>query len=450
MLSILYTEVSRTKEALQFSQRSLRLAHELQDTTAMLSAVATIGSIYTEEGHYRKAISVQLPYMPMVSDDMPGGYVVKFYTPVIKSYLELDKLDSARYYIQKAEPAIRQLPEHHQASVAILNAKAVLFGKEHNYREELNIYNRIDSLGTSGKSANSLLYERATCRDNLGDSHRAFIMMRAAYLALDSIRDRDTETKMSDFAVKYETLQKEIKIKQLDVQRLTWLVVSVTLAAIIFVFILLVRYKRERYRRKTALEKQATYIHGLETERERIAKELHDGICNEMLAMTFSMAGNEDAVSTLTLLTAKVRDLSHELMPPQFKNSDLCQLLKSYVMIMNDGSPKTDIALTVSGCYDWQQLPAAHSFELYRIVQESVGNALKHGTPSYIAVTLSGEDTHFKITIENDCHAAESRADSDCGTSGIGRQTIQARAATIGATIETAQNGNTYKITIRR
>lgn len=449
ILSILYTENSRDKEALQFSQRSFNLAREMKDTTAMISSIATIGAIYADEGKFRKILDVQTPYLGMVKEDMPGGYVVKFLTPVIKAYLELNILDSARYFIKKAEPAISQLPEHHQASVAILNAKAILFDKEHNYREELNIYNRIDSLGTSGKSANPLLYERAVCHNNLGDSHRAFLMMRDAYLALDSIRDRDIEMKMSEFSVKYETLQKEITIKQLEMQRLTWLVVSIILAASIIVIFLWIRYKHEKFIQRMALEKQTIYIHGLETERERIAKELHDGICNDLLAMTFTLTENEEAVAALSGLIAKVRDLSHELMPPKFKNSNLSQILTSYVIIMNNSCKNTDITITDEGQYDWEQLPAELSFELYRIVQESVSNALRHGLSTYIAVTLGGSGAHYSITIENDVAVTKSHADNVDSYEGIGMQTIKARAASIGADIEILQGENTYKIIIR-
>lgn len=52
------------------------------------------------------------------------------------------------------------------------------------------------------------------------------------------------------------------------------------------------------------------YIRGLESERERIARELHDGICNEMAAMTFALADDEEALAQINTLTVKVRQLS--------------------------------------------------------------------------------------------------------------------------------------------
>lgn len=445
MLSILYTETSRTKEALMFSRRSLELAREMKDTTAMLSAIATIGSIYMEEGKYRKLLDVQLPYAPMIKEDIPGGYVAKFFTPVIKAYLELNNLDSTRYYVSLVEPFLRQLPEHHQASVAILNAKAALLSKEHKYREVMEIYNRIDSLGTHGKPADGVLYERAVCLNKLGDS-RAFGMMEKAYFALDSIREKDTEAKMGELAAKYETLQKEVKIKQLGMERLTWLVVSIVLAVVILIVVLWMLYKREKYRQKMMLEKQNTYIRGLEAERERIAKELHDGICNEMLAMSFTLADDEKALEQIQAITAKTRRLSHELMPPQFKDGNICQLLMSYVMMISGSHPETNITITDEGSYAWETLPAEHSFELYRMVQEAVGNALKHAAPTYIAITLNGAADHYSVTIEND---GAGNTDDDGLSTGIGRRTLQARAVSIGATVAISHDDGKYILTIQ-
>lgn len=445
MLSILYTETSRAKEALMFSQRSFELAKEMNDTTSMLSAIATVGSIYMEEEKYRKILDVQLPYAPMIKEDIAGGYVAKFFTPVIKAYLELNNLDSARYYINLVEPFLKQLPEHHQASVAILNAKAALLNKEHKYKEVMEIYNRIDSLGTHGKHVDRVLYERAVCLDKLGDS-RAFSMMGKAYFALDSIREKDTEAKMSEFAAKYETLQKEVKIKQLGMERLTWLVVSIVLAVVILIFVLWMLYKREKYRQKMALERQNTYIRGLEVERERIAKELHDGICNEMLAVSFTLADDEKALEQIKAITAKTRRLSHELMPPQFKDGNICQLLMSYVMMVSGSYPETNITITDEGSYSWETLPAEHSFELYRMVQESVGNALKHAVPTYVTITLNGADDHYSVTIEND---GAGNTDGEGQTTGIGRRTLQARAASIGATVVISHNDGKYTLTIQ-
>lgn len=446
LLSILYLEMPRPKEAMLFSRRSFDIAREMNDTVAMVSAISTIGNIYIGEEEYRKTLDVLKPYMPMVKKVGAPGYVMKYLSPVINAYLSLGETDSVRRYMKMAEPFVAQLPENHQTAVFMLNAEAKLLGQEKRYEEQLKIYNRLDSLDSHGRSACLELHDRAECHDGIGDSHRAYELMQQAYWAMDSIRRSEVETEKSELSVKYDTLQKEIEIERLSKERLVWISISTILAILAIAIIFLLRYKREKFRQKMMLEKQEVYIRGLESERERLAKELHDGICNEMQAMTFTLADDEKALEQMRAIIAKTRRLSHELMPPQFKDGNICQLLLSYVMMMNDSHPETRITITDEGCYAWETLSAEHGFELYRMVQESVGNALVHATPSYIAIMLDGTADSYAVAVEND----GAGGDEDAGAgAGIGRRTLQARADSIGATVDIMHEDGIYRVTIQ-
>lgn len=444
MLAIIYAEMSRTGEGMEFSRHAVEIAHDMQDTTAMISAISTTGQLYLQNRQYREALNKLLPYMPMLGSIGPAAYHIKFLTPVIKAYLELDKNDSAEYYINIAENLTRNMPANHQSVVAILTAKAQLAGKRQQYKEQLALFNRIDTLGTHGKAKDKLLLERAQCYYNLGNGHKAYQLMGEAYLALDSMRHSELENAMSEYAVKYETQLKEISIERLRNERIVLAATIAALVILIMAIIIYIMYKREKFKQKSILERHENYIRGLENERERIAKELHDGICNDMLAMTFTLADDKQTVSQINTLAAKVRQLSHDLMPPQFKDCNLSQILMSYVMTMNRNAAGPHITITDEGCYDWAHLPADHSFELYRIVQESVGNAQKHAKASHIAITLDGDGEHYRLTIEND-GVSDSRNNTG---GGIGSTTLQMRAANIGAHIETNTDKDKYTVTI--
>ena len=82
------------------------------------------------------------------------------------------------------------------------------------------------------------------------------------------------------------------------------------------------------------------YIDGLESERERMATELHDDVCNNLLALemnirTISTEEGADLDKQLDLLNntrERLRKLSHELMPPVFQYATLDELLADYVL----------------------------------------------------------------------------------------------------------------------
>lgn len=59
------------------------------------------------------------------------------------------------------------------------------------------------------------------------------------------------------------------------------------------------------------------YLEGLEVERNRLAKELHDNVSNELLAIKMKIAdgtsSREEVLDTLQALQTEVRGISHDL-----------------------------------------------------------------------------------------------------------------------------------------
>lgn len=87
----------------------------------------------------------------------------------------------------------------------------------------------------------------------------------------------------------------------------------------------------EKERQFLALQKETEqrltrkYIDGLESERERIAEDLHDDVCNNLLAFEMSMRSLfeesnasmiDEQLDRLKEVREHLRNISHELMPP--------------------------------------------------------------------------------------------------------------------------------------
>ncbi|MCS3284314.1 hypothetical protein NXV73_20605 [Bacteroides salyersiae] len=93
--------------------------------------------------------------------------------------------------------------------------------------------------------------------------------------------------------VKYQTKEKELEIAQLKqiqteqhalmVKRIFYLVLF--LLVLIAAFLVLL-YKKKALEKETDLRLARQYIDGLESERKRLAKELHDGVCNDPVGHT--------------------------------------------------------------------------------------------------------------------------------------------------------------------
>lgn len=73
--------------------------------------------------------------------------------------------------------------------------------------------------------------------------------------------------------------------------------------------------------------------------------------------------------------------------------------------------------------------------QLYRIVQEAMTNALKHGAPKHVAIRLSRDDSQITLSVRDDGKGISSAA---LTSQGIGLRTMHYRAALIGATLSIA------------
>ena len=84
----------------------------------------------------------------------------------------------------------------------------------------------------------------------------------------------------------------------------------------------------------------------MEVERNRLARELHDNVSNELVAIRMEIEGGkstpQEIMNTLKTLHTEVRAISHDLMPPVFKYATLPEILEDYVS-QRDKSGKAEI-----------------------------------------------------------------------------------------------------------
>jgi two-component system CheB/CheR fusion protein len=101
----------------------------------------------------------------------------------------------------------------------------------------------------------------------------------------------------------------------------------------------------------------------------------------------------------------------------------------------------------VNCTFDGESLPivqdAATATQLYRIMQEAVGNAIRHGKPKEIIISLADHKRHLELTVEDD---GTGLPDDWQKNRGLGTRIMAYRAAMIGGTfsIEPNPTGGTF------
>lgn len=181
----------------------------------------------------------------------------------------------------------------------------------------------------------------------------------------------------------------------------------------------------------------------VEADRKRIGQDLHDGVLQFMGAIPLDLdrAGAlatkdpnaaqailERAIERAIHISQDTRAIVYDLSPPGLAHSGLLSQTRLYVQ---QACHSHGVAL------DWQEEPAGwadlseeRALQVYRIVQQGVGNALEHGRPTRVQVCFGREDGQLLLEIGDDGVGFEPER-SGLRT-GLGLISMQERARAIG------------------
>ena len=447
-VTVLYSESNRFDEALHYARKTEEAAN---DTIQRLSARANIGGIYMRQNDYTAALHALLPCWPEVKKVGYNVLTLKFLSVILKSYSSLADYQAVDKYMRYADRVMAGMATNSNGVLGILEVKANLLGAQHRYNEQLTLIDSImaSSALNQAMPLEKMLRMKALCLEKMNRKAEALTLMNRAFNLLDSVKQSDIEKSMTEFSVRYKTLETEKALAEQKQQtaekanQVLWLVVAVAVLAGVLVLML---YKRRIAAQRALLHEKQSYIDGLENERERIAKELHDGVCNDILASKLLLATDSRQAETyLNDVWRNVRQLSHELMPPSFENVTLDTAVRSYVATVSNNA-QSNVKLHIDNTFAWQLLPQRVAYETYRIIQEATGNAIKHGN-GHIDISLTVKDDNLRVSIVN---ATNTPADSPKQPhgSGIGLQTLQKRADHIGAKLTVKAEGTQHTLTL--
>jgi signal transduction histidine kinase len=248
-----------------------------------------------------------------------------------------------------------------------------------------------------------------------------------------------------------DSLQTRIKYVRVRNERIG--IIGGILAVVVVVFILYILWQGHQHRKKakiTERQMDERYLKGQEEERSRLAKELHDGVSNQLLAIEMKLHEDGLTPQTMQLLSEsreQVRRVSHELIPPEFEDATLDEVIQGYAKEV-DGLQQCEVHYVSSPAdTDWSLINPTMALEIYRIVQEATTNAFKHSGASTISIGMHLNDQgYLSVTINDNGTPSSDRVAS----TGIGTRTINQRAAAIGGKADFYQHrfGSTVKLTV--
>lgn len=283
----------------------------------------------------------------------------------------------------------------------------------------------------------------STAYEGRGKTDSALICFKKNKDIYDSLYSEGYQKVSIDVAVKgsissfYNDMQEaKLRIKQ------NWISILVTIILLIIIFVIIIYYTtRKNIQNKNKIKIRDSLIEGEEKERNRIGRELHDGVCSELSAVKMNLdiiksgcsdpTGIEKVISHLTTTNESIRNLSHDLNSMVLLKFGLIPAIHNlFEKVENLNNCKVKVEISEFN----NQLEKSIETTIYRIIQEIVNNIIKHARATEISFNLGQKNKSITILIKDNGVGFDVK--SKKAEKGIGLNNIRYRVALLNGKIE--------------
>jgi len=190
-----------------------------------------------------------------------------------------------------------------------------------------------------------------------------------------------------------------------------------------------------------------------EQERRRIGQDLHDGLgqmltgiglLSQDLARQLNQEGHERA-DDMAEITEHIkeadqyaRDLSHGLIPVDVESSDPSALPEALRRLSTNAERLFDVTCEFQEVESAPVQDNTTATHLYRIAQEAVNNAVRHGEANRIRLLLAAGDDQLRLQVRDDGTGFDAANTTEAD--GMGVHIMNYRARIIGGTLDIHSN----------
>lgn len=425
-MGLLYYRLRRYGPAEDALKKSLAIAEKDGDTRMIAAAYLNLGSqyagaipvdsIHVAERYLKKAIAIG--EKQNYTDVLSKG----FYALGLLSQKLADTTEAIAFY-RKA--LAHPMGIAYDDLIPLLNLGQIYFGRKQ-YSEAESLFRKglLKALQQSPPPDYIIdfYYYLAAIFRTTG-RYKEAARYYETYIGLsDSLRGPATSDKVSELEAQFkasehsrQVIGKELKIQQQqavifrDRILLSSLVIGILLLSLAGIFLL--RFRKERQKKMHEIALRTATLKGEETERGRIAGELHNNVAAVLgtargwlgsIKKQMLPAGAEpDFQGALGLLDTAIDDVratAHALTPELLLHQGLPRALEIFAKQLGKAKG-IRIVYYYLGCI--QDIDKGMELMLFRTTQELLQNAINHSGTENILLQLSCHDTLLSITVED-------------------------------------------------
>jgi signal transduction histidine kinase len=459
-----FMHLNKQREALQRYYTSLEIAEANNDPAAKIKAIVNVGWAFMELNQCDTAVAnFKTAIGLMKANDLDVYAAV--YNNLASCYGDLGKNDSAKKYVLQGIDIARKTndlvgeanglnilgtvyesaKQYNEELNVLTQAKAIreklgdpffivsdmatiseLYSKTGQYQKGIEVANQaLDIAKKNGISTKyPLIYQSLISNyEGSGDYKSAAGIYRQLNAAKDSMYADASPQALAEMRTKYETEKKERMIHEQENKLAKQRIIIGSVIALIILGALLgfTQYRRAQWKQEARMraavlkqQEEATkaVIEAEEAERQRIAKDLHDGVGQMMSAAKMNLSAyeanvffkNEDEKQNFEKIIAlvdesckEVRTVSHNMMPNALLKNGLASAVREFVDKLDH--KKLQVHLYTEGLDE--RLDSNVETVLYRVIQECVNNVIKHADANTLDISIIKEDKEITATIED-------------------------------------------------
>lgn len=471
-LGNVYSKMGNLNKSVEYELQALKLANTSKNQNmqfALGTLLNNIGGSYAQLKDFDKALQYFKESLAVNTKNQNTKEIARNYNNLGVVYHEKGDLEKALEFLKKALK-IREDLKDEDEQIETQMVLGTVYGKmknetlsEFHFSKALQIAQKIND-----KSLMSEVYLAMSDSYTLQNKHsRALQNFKNHAQFKDSVLLENNLKNINEIEIKYQTEKKDRAIveQQLKLQKqkaqnsyMLGTLIFLLFMAILLFFLFKQRQKRKNQeiltlKREFQIKTLESLIEGEEKERLRIAKELHDGVNGDLSAIKYKLSSLmemnnaviKEAIAMIDDSCKQVRAISHNLVPPSLESFNLVEATQVYCDNLNDLHPEINIVFQHLG--DAVNMHKKAEINAYRIIQELVGNSIKHAEATTINVQISSHGDNVQITVEDDGKGFDK---NQGGASGIGLSNVQSRVNYLKAEIDFISNekGTSYTIDI--
>lgn len=186
-----------------------------------------------------------------------------------------------------------------------------------------------------------------------------------------------------------------------------------------------------------------------EQEQQRIGRDLHDGLCQQLAAIGFAARSLADDLRARGLPEAEMAGEIEELLCDSVVQArdlarGICPVLSGGTALEGALDELAQTAQRLTGMKvsfrdecGAQMIESDAAVHLYRIAQEALNNALRHSHGTTVQITLCYEGENVRLTVADDGIGLPEKPGAH---KGMGMKTMEYRSHALGGTLEIRRN----------